>query len=347
MSDDQRNAILDAFRALRESSPRTPAITLAERLGVSEGTLQAARLGEDVTTLPYAPHTLAAMFHKLGPVKALTRSSLAVLEQTGIYPRASGSGHAGLLLDPGGLDLRLIYRQWHWACLIRDELPEGIRFSVQIFDRNGRAVHKAFCQSPAHHDYWQAIADEGSDDAPCFVGLGEPAASEPPSVSPTSLGEEWAKMSDVHQFFGLLHRHQLRRRDANAMMEGRFTRALTSSCVEQLLHDAAATEQSVMIFVASPGCVQIRSGVIPQPERKRGWLNLFAADATLHLDDTAIAEVWEVFKPNRDGGVTSLEAFDATGELVLQLYGERREGQQEAAGWRRLLQSLQQRGSAA
>ncbi|GEN23567.1 hemin-degrading factor [Halomonas cupida] len=347
MSEDQRRAILDAFRNLRESSPHTPAIVLAERLGVSEGALQAARLGEDVTTLPYAPHTLASMFHKLGPVKALTRSRLAVLEQTGIYPRVSGGGHAGLLLDPGGLDLRLLYRHWHWACMIRDELPQGVRFSVQIFDRHGRAVHKAFCQSPAHHAWWQSIAEEGSEDAPCFVGLGEPASDKSVSVPIAGLAEEWAKMTDVHQFFGLLSRHQLQRRDANALMEGRFTRALTGGCVEQLLHAAADANQGVMIFVASPGCVQIRSGVIPQPERKRGWLNLFAADATLHLDDTAIAEVWEVFKPNRDGGVTSLEAFDASGELVVQLYGERREGQPEAPGWRRLLQSLQQRGSAA
>lgn len=100
-------------------------------------------------TLPLSPHALASRFHQLGEVKALTRSRHAVLEQQGIYPTLRGSEQAGLLLAPGGLDLRLHLSQWHWACLIRDRMPNKEsgtvqRLSVQIFDRHGIALHKLF-----------------------------------------------------------------------------------------------------------------------------------------------------------------------------------------------------------
>lgn len=340
MNDDSRTAILDAFRSLRESSPTTPAIVLAERLGISEGELQAARLGEDVVTIELPPKALATRFANLGHVKALTRSRHAVLEQQGCYPLLQGGAHAGLMLDPGGLDLRLMFGQWHWACLIRDALPDGERLSVQIFDRYGRAVHKVFSLAVMPPDAWQTLWDEGTTECPGFEDQAEPDSSAPPVQAPAQLADEWASLNDVHQFFGLLRRHQLTRYQANTLMEGHFTRAVPKDSVGQLLDEAAHNTQAVMLFVASPGCVQIRTGTVPEPVRARGWLNLFAEDATLHLDDAAIENVWEVHKPNRDGGVTSLEAFDAQGELVLQIYGERREGSAESNSWRELLARL-------
>ncbi|MBY5926664.1 MULTISPECIES: ChuX/HutX family heme-like substrate-binding protein [unclassified Halomonas] len=340
MSDDQRNAILDAFRALRETNPRTPAISMAECIGVSEGALQASRLGEDVMTLPYAATTVAGMLHTLGPVKALTRSRLAVLEQTGEYPRLQGGPHAGLLLAPRGLDLRLIFSRWHWACLIRDELPEGERWSLQVFDQSGNAVHKAFSVSERHLSRWQEIWEEGTSDAPCFVDEATPSASEIPATAREGLKQDWGSMTDVHQFFALLRRHHLSRLDANRLMEGEFTQALPTSSVASLLDLAAAEALPLMLFVSSRGCVQIRTGDIVPPQRMRGWLNLFMDDATLHLNDTCIDQVWTVHKPNRDGGVTSLEAFDQHGELALQIYAERREGEPESRLWRTLLDRL-------
>ena len=86
MIRSQQIAILEAFDAARAAQPRLPAIEIAERLAISEGELQAARLGRDVWTLPLSPSDLAAYLLQLGRVKALTRSRLAVLEQTGDYP---------------------------------------------------------------------------------------------------------------------------------------------------------------------------------------------------------------------------------------------------------------------
>ena len=152
MIESQQIAILEAFDAARAAQPRLPAIDIAERLSISEGELQAARLGRDVWTLPLAPKDLASRLPLLGRVKALTRSRLAVLEQTGDYPDLDGGPQTGLLLDPGGLDLRLLYSHWHWACLRRTRKASGAgacKFSISMAAPFTKALRwKIRC--PAH-----------------------------------------------------------------------------------------------------------------------------------------------------------------------------------------------------
>ena len=267
-----------------------------------------------------------------------------MLEQTGNYPELSGGEHTGLLLDPGGLDLRLLYTNWHWPCLIRNPMPATSaeeaqwRWSLQIFNQHGCAVHKCFALENPLPRPWGALAALGTRDTPAFT-QSMPRLQRPLPEAPT-LASEWGAMRDVHQFFALLQRHHLERIEANQLMEGRYTRALPLNALEAVLQHASQRALPLMLFVASPGCVQIRTGTLPTPQRARGWLNLFGEQFTLHLDDTAIDQVWQVSKPNRDGGVTSIEAFDAEGSLVLQLYAQRQEGRAERREWRQLLDEL-------
>lgn len=344
MTQSQKIAILEAFDAARAAQPRLPAIDIAERLSISEGELQAARLGRDVWTLPIKPQEIAAWLSELGRVKALTRSRLAVLEQTGDYPELKGGSQTGLLLDPGGLDLRLLYAHWHWACLIRDPIPTATdqvswRWSLQIFNQHGCAIHKCFALENPLPRSWGALSALGTVDTPAFTQC-VPRVKRTLPTAPT-LASEWREMRDVHQFFALLQRHRLERLEANQLMQGDFTQAMPVHSLATLLHRASQQALPLMLFVASPGCVHIHTGVLPTPQRARGWLNLFGDHFTLHLNDTAIDQVWQVSKPNRDGGVTSVEAFDSDGALVLQIYAERQEGQPERREWRQLLGELQ------
>lgn len=351
----QHTAILEAFDAARLANPRLNAIRIAEQLGISEGELQAARIGRDVWTLALTPNELAQHFHTLGEVKCLTRSSLAVLEQNGTYPTLSGGQHAGLLLDPGGLDLRLIYSHWYWACLIRDPMPDesqapAARWSLQIFNQHGQAMHKVFAHKAnpktlAPPDSWEALYQRGNDGVPAFTQRSPQVARSLPDT-PT-LASEWAAMTDVHQFFALLKRHQLRRLEANTLMRGHYTHTLPIHALETLLRQASQQMLPLMLFVASQGCVQIRTGPLPTPLRAGGWLNLFGDTFTLHLNDLQIASLWVVEKPNRDGGVTSVEAFDEEGDLVLQIYAERQEGRRERQPWRDLLAGLSRQEAVA
>ncbi|MGO8041235.1 ChuX/HutX family heme-like substrate-binding protein, partial [Rhizobium leguminosarum] len=44
-----------------------------------------------------------------------------------------------------------------------------------------------------------------------------------------------------------------------------------------------------------------------------------------------IAETWAVRKPTTDGHVTSLEAYNSEGEMIIQFFGKRQEGSDERA----------------
>ena len=125
---------------LRVKHSRACPLLILPTLRHCEGGLQAARLGRGIWTLPLPPSEIASYLPTLGRVKSLTRSRLAVLEQTGDYPELRGGAQTGLLLDPGGLDLRLLYSHWHWVCLIRDAMPsqdgsKEWRWSLQILNQ--------------------------------------------------------------------------------------------------------------------------------------------------------------------------------------------------------------------
>lgn len=338
-STARRRAILDAFDAVRETSPTQPVERIARRLDISEGELQAARLGRDTWTLSLAPRELARRFEALGQVEARTRSTAATLIQRGRYPRLAGGDAAGLLLAPGGLDLRLLFSHWHWACLVRERPRCGsVDWRVQVFDQHGRALHSCRALDTALSEGWTALFEVATEDEPAFTQEMPRPTRALSDIE--GLAEEWQAMRDVHQFFTLLRRHGLERHEANALMEGRFTEALAPTAVENVLRRASEQRLTLMCFVASPGCVQIRTGDVPLPRWCDGRLTLSDPSFALRLDDDAIARVWRVHKPNADGGVTSLEAFDDQGRLILQLYAERREGQAERAEWRRLLEAF-------
>ena len=59
------------------------------------------------------------------------------------------------------------------------------------------------------------------------------------------------------------------------------------------------------------------------------------------MREARLADVWVVEKPTVDGEVTSLEAFDADGELMAMFFGARKPGQVEQPAWRDLLAHLQ------
>ena len=61
----------------------------------------------------------------------------------------------------------------------------------------------------------------------------------------------------------------------------------------------------------------------------------------LHLREDLIQDVWVVEKPTADGTVTSVEAFDARGELMAMFFGARKPGQVELLAWRDIVAHLQ------
>src|SRR3546814_20128818 len=82
-----------------------------------------------------------------------------------------------------------------------------------------------------------------------------------------------------------------------------------------------------MIFVGSPGVVQIHTGPVVTLKEVGPWFNVLDPGFNLHLRDGDITEALVVSMPTLDGIVTALEVTDAEGRQMAKLSGEVKDGE--------------------
>lgn len=102
-----------------------------------------------------------------------------------------------------------------------------------------------------------------------------------------------------------------------------------------------------MVFVGNPGAIQIHTGPVHRLMERGPWFNVLDERFNLHLDETQIADAFVVVKPTEDGDVTALEAYDADGTQIVQLFGKRKPGVRELQEWRDLVAGLPRAGVEA
>jgi putative hemin transport protein len=322
-------------------APKRP-IDQAAALGVSEATwLTAHQTDAGVTRLSLPAADILMALPALGPVMALTRNPSCVHEKDGAYANIEISGAMGLVLNHD-IDLRLFLG--HWAHGFSVEAPldgGGIRHSLQFFDSAGVAVHKIFARPATDIAAWRALV------ARFAAGPLQPVVAVPPGPakadSPDSaidleaLRAGWSKLADVHDFFALLRRQGVGRRQALRLAGDPFARRIAPASVRWILDEAAAREVPIMCFVGNPGCIQIHSGPIRKVVEMGPWLNVLDPGFNLHLRADHVADAFAVWKPQTDSAVHSIELFDAEGQLICQLFGERKPGRPELEGWKQLV----------
>ncbi|QLK61607.1 hemin-degrading factor [Enterobacteriaceae bacterium Kacie_13] len=332
----------------KEANPGKYARDLAEILGISEAELTALRVSHDAAKLNVDGRTLLAALESVGGTKSITRNDYAVHEQEGHYTNQHLNGHAGLILNPRALDLRLFLQHWVHIFSMTESTPRGERYSIQFFDAQGDAVHKVYTTDETDMAMWNALVDQYKTDVnPPLQMEAAPATPVLKAADPTALEAEWRAMTDVHQFFQLLKRHNVTRQQAFKAVGDDLAWRVENGSLTRLLNIAKADQNEIMIFVGNQGCVQIFTGQIEKVMPHGEWINVFNQRFTLHLVESAIAESWITRKPTKDGFVTSLELFAADGTQIAQLYGQRTEGTPEQTLWREQLAQLCSEGVAA
>lgn len=323
------------IRALRADNPKLRARDLAEAHGFPEAALVAAHLGDGVTAIAPHPDRLMPLAATLGDVMALTRNRDCVHERKGVYKTYHSGTWAQMILSDE-IDLRLFAQHWvHGYAVV-----EGEKRSIQIFDAAGDAVHKihltATSDVAAFDDLVQALSIPA--EMPDFA---ERASVDQPRSNPAAapaLRAAWAAMTDSHQFLGMIKQHGMNRLGANRIAGAPHARQMPPGAVLAALELAAFSEVPVMIFVGNAGCIQIHSGVIGKTSLMGPWINIMDPRFNLHLRGDRIVEVWHVVKPTATSPAVSIEAFDAEGGLILQIFANRKERSGEA--WNALVEGL-------
>ena len=303
---------------------------IAAEMGISEAELTEARLGYDAVRLQNDARAILTALEAVGETKCICRNEYAVHEQVGEFTHQHLSGHAGLVLNPRALDLRLFLSQWASAFRLND----NGRQSIQFFDPHGDALLKVYTTENTDMAAWDAliVAQTQQSPAPLAIRPADPLKFAD-SADGEALENEWRAMTDVHQFFGLLRKYNLSRQQAF-----------------RLVSDDLACRQDgneIMIFVGNRGCVQIFTGALEKVAPMRGWLNIFNTAFTLHLREESVDEIWVTRKPTSDGHVTSVELFAKDGTQIAQLFGQRSEGHPEQTQWRAQVDRLTTEGLIA
>jgi putative hemin transport protein len=330
------------YQQAKTDNPGKYARDLAELLGISEAELTYARVGHDAQRLQVDARTLLTGLEQVGVTKSITRNRFAVHEQVGRYQNQHLNGHAGLILNPRELDLRLFLNQWASVFTLSETNKRGVRHSIQFFDHQGDALHKVYTADETDLTAWLALIERHQSAENPALEL-QPAevymGNEVPDAA--KIDADWRAMTDVHQFFQLLTRNNLTRQQAFRAVGNDLAYRVDNGALAQILQTAKADQNEIMIFVGNRGCVQIFTGQIERLMPQDGWINIFNRHFTLHLIEEAIAESWITRKPTKDGMVTSLELFAADGTQIAQLYGQRTEGQPEQTQWREQITALE------
>lgn len=330
---------------LRAAEPALRARDVAARLGISEGELVALGCGTAGTLRLKADFpALVARLPELGEVMVLTRNESCVHEKVGRFDKVSVEGHVGLVLDPD-IDLRIFYHHWATAFALREETRDGPRRSLQVFDIDGTAVHKVYLRPGSDIAAFERLAaDFTAEDqarAQAVTALPPPKAARPDAeVDVDGFRTAWRNLQDTHDFFAMLRQFDVLREQSLRLIGDEFARALDPTAPRALLNAAAATKLPIMIFVGSPGVIQIHTGEVANIVEMGPWINVMDPGFNLHLRLDRVAAAYVVRKPTRDGIVTSVELFDPEGGLIAMLFGKRKPGEPELQGWRDLVDGL-------
>ena len=116
-----------------------------------------------------------------------------------------------------------------------------------------------------------------------------------------------------------------------------YATQLSVGSLKRILEGASERDLDIMVFIGNRGCIQIHTGKTKKLLQTGPWFNVLDPEFNMHLRDDAIADVWLVKKPTEDGVVTSLEAFDADGNLIVQFFGKRKPRIPEREDWRQVV----------
>lgn len=340
----------DAIRAALDEETGLRARDLATRLGITEADLVAARVGHGATRIAAHPDSLMPEVCGLGEVMALTRNDSAVHERTGVYEDWHPGEHAAMILGPE-IDLRIFPSHWIHAFAVRNDTGTGPSRSLQVFDASGEAVHKVYPREGTDLDAWDAaVARLATGETSDWLSLDPPRSPEPARARPDKAEElrvAWGRMTDTHQFLRLVSKLKMNRLGAYRIAEEPFAVSLAPAALNDALMACAAEALNVMLFVGNRGCIQIHSGTFETLKQMGPWQNVLDPRFNLHLRLDQVAEVWLVEKPTKRGPALSIEAFDANGVLILQLFGKRQGEDDRLEGFAAMAAALPRQGTGA
>ncbi len=325
----------EQYETFKAENPKVRIRDAAKQLGVSEVELVAVE-ANNVALRPAFEDILKAI-PSLGYVMALTRNDHAVHERKGVYTKAGFNGHVGLVVNPD-IDLRFFMDAWQFGFAVE----EGERRSLQFFDQAGNALHKIYLTERSDAEAYDRLVSQfqaTEQGTQLQTRPVPPAKTETPdeAIDVAAFRQAWLDLKDTHHFFGMLQDFNVSRRQAMRLAPEGHADRISVASLKRILEGVSERGLEIMVFVGNSGCIQIHTGPAKKLLQTGPWFNVLDPEFNLHLREDAIESVWLVCKPTDDGVITSLEAFDDVGRVIVQFFGKRKPGEREREDWRQVV----------
>ncbi|RUZ44596.1 ChuX/HutX family heme-like substrate-binding protein, partial [Mesorhizobium sp. M7A.F.Ca.US.007.01.1.1] len=180
----------------------------------------------------------------VGEVMALTRNDSAVHEKIGVYDKVVTGTHNAMVLGEN-IDLRIFPKVWAHGFAIEKRDGDEIRRSLQFFDAAGEAVHKVHLRPASSlYAYQKLVAALESSNQEPTVDISGPLPDDEihgdeAAANLDDLRDRWSRLTDVHQFFGMLKTLKLSRRQAVRLVGQDYAWQLDNEAVRAMFHHAA------------------------------------------------------------------------------------------------------------
>ncbi|PWU06742.1 MAG: hemin-degrading factor [Verrucomicrobia bacterium] len=342
----QTISLKDRWNHLLLEKPKLRIRDAADALKVSEAELLATGCSENVTRLQGNWPDLLQKFPHLGEVRCITRNQTAAHSRFGTFDESIAFfGQMGQVTGPE-IDLRLFMSHWKYGFATRAANHGEGGQSFQFFDPYGTAVHKVFLTAQSsisvYEELVQTFQSVDQSDFQAVAPLEAPRVERPDSeVDVEGFRKGWLATEDTHEFSGLLKKFGVTRQQGLRLAPAGCAREIPLSAIRIMLEEVASQELPIMVFVGSPGCVQIHTGPIKNiVSSSAEWLSILDERFIFHLHNPLVATAWIVKKATKDAFVTSLEIFDTKGENAAIFFGKRKPGQPEDTAWQKVLEKL-------
>ena len=334
-----RAELKETWTEFKTQNPKTRIRDAARELNTTEAELVATGIGENVTLLAGDFRELLKEVGTLGHVMALTRNDHVVHERKGTYENVSFNNHVGLVLG-ADIDLRLFLGDWKFGFAVH----ENDRYSLQFFNSKGDATHKIYLTDKSNKEAYDALVAKykaEDQDSALLIAPKEEKKTEDestPDIDVPAFQSEWLTLKDTHDFFGLLRKYKLSRKQALRFAPEGYAYQIKPESMKAVFDGASETQVPIMVFVSNPNCIQIHTGPIKKIFVMGPWLNIMDPEFNLHLREDAIHEAWVVKKPSEAGIVTGIELIDKEGTMFNQFFGKRKPGIPELPEWTKLVE---------
>lgn len=344
---DQKQTLKERYINFMAENPKLRIRDAADKMSVSEGELLATGIGENVVRLNDDFKGLLKELHKLGYVMALTRNEEIIHERKGVYENAETEMPHGMALfvNPD-IDLRIFTRNWHHGFAATLEKANGTLKSIQIFDKDGSAVHKIYLTDNSDQNAYDELvskfkAEDQSTNLEIEAKTPQPEDRPDAEIDVAGMRKTWAEMKDTHDFFPMLSEFKVGRKQALRLADEKFAKEVPAETFKTLLEEARDRKIPIMVFVGNDGIIQIHTGEVENVLEARGWFNVMDEKFNLHINQDEVGSAFIVRKPTADGIVTSLELFNKDEKDIALFFGKRKPGIPEREDWRELVADLE------